>query len=32
MSEIKAPMIYGKIADCMRPLGAIGKTSKNAQQ
>lgn len=32
MSEIKAPMIYGKIADCMRQLGAIGKTSKNAQQ
>ena len=32
MSEIKAPMIYGKIADCVRQLGAIGKTSKNAQQ
>lgn len=32
MSEIKAPMIYSKIADCMRQLGAIGKTSKNAQQ
>lgn len=32
MSEIKAPMIYGKIADCMRQLGAISKTSKNAQQ
>lgn len=32
MSEIKAPMIYGKISDCMRQLGAIGKTSKNAQQ
>lgn len=32
MSEIKSPMIYGKIADCMRQLGAIGKTSKNAQQ
>lgn len=32
MSEIKTPMIYGKIADCMRQLGAIGKTSKNAQQ
>ena len=32
MSEIKAPMIYGKIADCMRQLGAIGKTSKSAQQ
>lgn len=32
MSEIKAPMIYGKIADCMRQLGAIGKDSYNQQQ
>ena len=31
MSEIKAPMIYGKIADCMRQLGAIGKDSYNQQ-
>ena len=32
MSEMARPMIYGKIADCMRQLGAIGKTSKNMQQ
>lgn len=32
MSEIKSPMIYGKIADCMRQLGAIGKDSYNQQQ
>ena len=32
MSEIKAPMIYGKISDCMRQLGAIGKDSYNQQQ
>lgn len=32
MSEIKTPMIYGKIADCMRQLGAIGKDSYNQQQ
>lgn len=32
MSEMAKPMIYGKIADCMRQLGAIGKTSKNMQQ
>lgn len=25
-------MIYGKIADCMQQIGAIGKNSKNAQQ
>ena len=32
MSEMAKPLIYGKIADCMRQLGAIGKTSKNMQQ
>ena len=32
MSEMANPMIYGKIADCMRQLGAIGKDSRNAQQ
>ena len=32
MSEMARPMIYGKIADCMRQLCAIGKTSKNMQQ
>ena len=32
MCEIKTPMIYGKIADCMRQLGAIGKDSYNQQQ
>lgn len=32
MSEMARPLIYGKIADCMRQLGAIGKDSKNTQQ
>ena len=32
MSEAARPMIYGKIADCMRQLGAIGKDSRNNQQ
>ncbi len=32
MSEAERPMIYGKIADCMRQLGAIGKDSRNIQQ
>ena len=32
MSEMARPMIYGKIADCMRQLGAIGKDSRSAQQ
>lgn len=32
MSEAERPMIYGKIADCMRQLGAIGKDSRNTQQ
>lgn len=32
MSEMARPMIYGKIADCMRQLGAIGKDSRNTQQ
>lgn len=32
MTEMARPMIYGKIADCMRQLGAIGKTRKNLQQ
>ena len=32
MSEMASPMIYGKIADCMRQLGAIGKDSRNDQQ
>lgn len=32
MSEMARPMIYGKIADCMRQIGAIGKTRKNMQQ
>lgn len=26
------PMIYGKIADCMKQLGAVGKNSRNEQQ
>lgn len=32
MTEIARPMIYGKIADCMKQIGAIGKDSKNTQQ
>lgn len=32
MSEMSRPLIYGKIADCMRQMGAIGKDSKNTQQ
>lgn len=32
MSEAARPMIYGKIADCMRQLRAIGKDSLNEQQ
>lgn len=32
MSEMARPMIYGKIADCMQQIGAIGKNSRNAQQ
>lgn len=32
MSEMARPLIYGKIADCMRQMGAIGKDSKNTQQ
>lgn len=31
MSEAARPMIYGKIADCMQQLGAIGKDSRNTQ-
>lgn len=32
MSEMSRPLIYGKIADCMQQIGAIGKNSRNVQQ
>jgi hypothetical protein len=32
MSEMARPLIYGKIADCMQQIGAIGKNSRNVQQ
>lgn len=33
MSEaMQRPMIYGKVADCMQQIGAIGKDSYNQQQ
>lgn len=31
MNETR-PLIYGKISDCMKQIGAIGKDSKNTQQ